>query len=197
MGEFARIDGHTRKVGTCDNMYYLRLEDAARATPEPGSISPTLDGMKYRLPFPDEDEVPAGNYQPWNRGQRLFQTIPTPDGLPDRREWWSDPSAADDFGTVQTRHPCGLLVNVACYHGERLPEPAGGFQAFWNGKEPSFYELTAVKRLVGEVFGVVTCTACRKAWRYPLRDLLCWVPDTELRRRLAAYLGEGDSTPGG
>ena len=58
MGEYAKHDGHEVKIGTCEDMYYLRLEDCRKVQPIPNSLNPaTCEGLRFRLPFPDEDNV--------------------------------------------------------------------------------------------------------------------------------------------
>jgi hypothetical protein len=97
---------------------------------------------------------------------------------------WTSPETADDPGTVQLKHEAsGLLVSAVCRHGVRLPAASDDFpHVHWNGKGHSF-ELVAVKPLE-TMHGIVQCRHCRQIWRYPLAELLEWVPDEVLRERL-------------
>ncbi len=185
MGEYALHANERIKIGTCEDMFYLRLEDRAKVEPVPNSLNPAqTDGLRFRLPYPDEDAVPIGHYQPYNRGVRLCQTTKDAPGRVD----WTDPATVEDAGSIQLSHPSGLLINVRCYHGIKLPTGGGDIVGiFWNGKSHSF-EMTAVKPDKGQLYGIVSCRHCLSLWRYPLADLLEWVPDTVLRQRLAAYL---------
>ncbi len=191
MGEYATYAGQEIKIGTCEDMFNLRLEDRAKVGTLPNSLDPAaVDGLWFRLPFPDEDDRQPGNYEGHRRGQRLYRMVK--DALDKEwREDWTDPDTLNDDtpGMMQLSHPSGLMVSVVCHHGLQLPAAGGDFtRAGWNGKTHAF-ELIAVKPLAGELFGIVNCRHCRRAWRYPLADLLPWVPDTKLRERLAAYLG--------
>ena len=190
MGEYATYAGQEIKIGTCDSLFYLRLEDRFRVSPVPYSLDPaTVDGLRFRLPYPDEDDREPGDYEDHRRGQRLYRSGKDDLGTYWQEEW-TDPATLEDDppGRVQLRHPSGLVLSVVCYHGLRLPTAGGDFDYVgWNGKTHAF-ELTAVKPLAGELYGVVSCRHCQGAWRYPLADLLPWVPDKRLRERLAAYL---------
>jgi hypothetical protein len=176
MGEYAKLNGQQIKIGTCEDMYYLRYEDRHRVEALPNNVDPVQDAerLRFRLPFPDEDGMQPGAYEPYRRGVRLWR-----DGAD-----WADPETADDPGTVQLKHePSGLLVSARCYHGIRLPEASDDFpHVHWNGKGNSF-ELVAVKPLE-TMQGIVQCRHCGQMWRYPLNELLDWVANDELRRRL-------------
>ena len=60
MGEYAirKSDNDCIKIGTCEDMYYLRYEDQDKVTPDSGSGF----GCRWRIPFPDEDHILPGDY---------------------------------------------------------------------------------------------------------------------------------------
>ena len=60
MGEYAirKSDRQSIKIGTCEDMYYLRFEDQDKVTPESGSDF----GYRWRIPFPSEDNILPGDY---------------------------------------------------------------------------------------------------------------------------------------
>ena len=74
MGEYAfrRPDGEHIKIGTCEDMYYIRFEDRKKVKPDEHSLdcSKELD-LRWRLPFPDEDHILPGNYMDFNRSEPL------------------------------------------------------------------------------------------------------------------------------
>jgi hypothetical protein len=62
MSEYAKIDGIEVKIGTCENMRYIRYDEVDRCRAMPGSI--TAAEMKkhrgklaFRFPFPSEDNA--------------------------------------------------------------------------------------------------------------------------------------------
>ena len=184
MGEYAKLCGHEVKIGTCESMYYLRLEDAFKVQPIRGNVDPRNDlGLRFRLPFPDEDNIQTGHYEVYNRGVRLFKMVK--DHM--NREYPTEYAPAwlkdAEPGTLQLTHKSGLLLNVPCHHGVKLPE---GINAHWNGKSHSM-ELSSVKRTAGGVVPIVHCRHCEQAWRTTWDEVLPFVHDVELRARLAKH----------
>jgi hypothetical protein len=185
MGEYAirKSDNERVKIGTCEDMYYLRFEQRFDVIPVQGSVDPARDAgqLRFRLPFPDEDEIEPGDFQEFERGWRLHR----------ENTEFTDEQTVDDPGLIQLSHQCGLLVNVPCYHGNKLPEMGEG-NALWNGKSWSL-ELSQLRPAlingVLRVFPVVWCRHCRKAWRYQWRDVLDYIAEP-MRSRLAVYIPE-------
>ena len=60
MGEYAirKSDRESIKIGTCEDMYYLRYEDQDKVIPDECSDF----GYRWRIPFPDEDHILPGDY---------------------------------------------------------------------------------------------------------------------------------------
>ena len=69
MGEYAKLKttGEDVKIGTCENMYYLRFEDRYKVI-----YDLSFDNYRFRLPFPDEDNIGIGNYNNYDRGIDLI-----------------------------------------------------------------------------------------------------------------------------
>lgn len=194
MGEYAKTaTGERVKIGTCEDMYYLRLEDANKVIPLSGNVNPATDtGLRFRLPFPDEDSIePGGNYEQYNRGLHLYKVVPDigrdsthcEDYDP---EWLKDPG--QEPGIIQLHHqPSGLLINVPCYHGTRLPDVGPKCQAFWNGKGHSV-ELSSLKRCDdGTIAPVVRCIHCQHAWRTDWAEVMPYVANKAMYDRLSKY----------
>ena len=183
MGEYAirKSDSQRIKIGTCESMYYLRLEDKNKVQPENGSGF----GWYWRLPHPEEDGILPGDYDSHVANLRLWNK---PAGEKYGHDF-TDPTAADRPGTIQLRHECGLLVNVPCYHGYKLPEINPPAQAFWNGKG-WFLELKCLRTDGERVHPVVECRHCHEAWRYRWADVLPYIHG-EMKKRLEKY-AEGE-----
>ena len=57
MGEFAIYRGDRIKVGTCEEMYYLRADQRSLIS------GYSFDaGDRFRFPFPDEDTIEPGQF---------------------------------------------------------------------------------------------------------------------------------------
>jgi hypothetical protein len=193
MGEYAirKSDNTEIKIGTLEDMYYLRFEDRDKVTHKPGNVDPVRDAceLRFRLPFPDEDNTPIGQYGNHTRGQRLYKPTLDAQGKVTGHEDFTDAETASDAGIIQFSHDCGLLLNVPCYHGAKLPAVGPDVRAFWNGKSHTLelYQLRPVMvDGVLRVFPVVHCRFCGHAWRYKWADVLDYIPEP-LRSRLAVY----------
>lgn len=185
MGEYAirKLDRKEIKIGTCESMYYLRFEDRSKVAPLPNNVDVSRDSdaaqLLFRLPFPDEDGMQPGQYSDFNRGERLYRASKF--GHDD----FEDAETLDDPGLMQLRHEqSGLLVNMPCYHGQRLPELTENGKkvaTFWNGKGHSF-ELHMLRCVRDEETGnlallpVVRCRHCGHAWRYRWETIWEFIP---------------------
>jgi hypothetical protein len=184
MGEYAtrNSDRASIKLGTCESMYYLRLSDKDKVTPDLNSGF----GHLWRLPFPDEDHILPGDYEAYSRGLRLY--LKTDRGHDDYAPEWLDKA---EQGLVQLRHePSGLLLNVPCHHGQRLPDLGPSVRAFWNGKGHSM-ELMHLRTMPdGSALPVVGCRHCGSVWRTDWAEVLPYVGDPIMRKRLECYATE-------
>lgn len=72
MSEMALHNGERIKIGTCDSMYYLRYEDRFKVLPLDHNINTHFQkNLRWRLPFPDEDNIKIGRYTDYDRGHDL------------------------------------------------------------------------------------------------------------------------------
>lgn len=71
MGEYAtdKQTGEQVKIGTCESMYYLRADQARDVEALAGNVDPIADAaeIRFRFPFPNEDGVQPGHFEPYNR----------------------------------------------------------------------------------------------------------------------------------
>lgn len=67
MGEFATYQGQRIKVGTCEDMYYLRADQLPLISGYEFSFA--VD--RFRFPFPDEDGIEPGQFGDHNRGVEI------------------------------------------------------------------------------------------------------------------------------
>ncbi len=80
MGEHARRNatGEEIKIGTCENLYYLRADQVHFVTALPHSVDPIKDAesLRFRFPFPSEDDVEVGNFDDYDRQRRIYGVKP-------------------------------------------------------------------------------------------------------------------------
>jgi len=174
MGEYARLGDKEVKIGTCENMYYLRYEDRNRVRHIPGNVRPATDlNLRFRLPLLEEDALSPGEYESGFKGVALYN--------------YTSKEAADDVGNMQLTHPSGLLLNIPCHHGEKLPDLGDKTRAHWNGKAGHFYELIAVKNTSEGLVPIIRCRFCGQMWRCEWAEVLPHITDEKLKARLEAY----------
>lgn len=174
MGEYAILKNNKKKVkiGICEDMIYLRYEDIDKVLLAEGSNF----GIFFRLPFPDEDNIEPGYYDGC-RNYPLYN--------------FNANDTIDNIGTIQLKHDSGLLVNVPCYHGNKLPETDNeNINFFWNGKTSWFFELKRIKVIDDKKIPVITCRFCEKSWICDWDDILDYIQDEKLKKRLEKYANE-------
>lgn len=82
MGEYAKLigSGEEVKIGTCEDMLYLRFDQRHQVWPQHGNVNPgsaeDLDVIRFRFPWPDEDPVAPGAFE--NPFRRLAVHVPSP-----------------------------------------------------------------------------------------------------------------------
>jgi len=186
MGEYATLKatGDEIKIGTCESCYYLRFEDRLKV-----NYQGTFNNMWFRLPFPDEDHISLGAYSDYDRAAPLYDYIDPEDET--IKEPFSYEGTEKHPGLIQLKHDTGLLINVPCYHGLKLPEMGEG-KAFFNGKDPHMFEFCMVKYKEGQLIPLVRCKACKKTfstdWAHVLNHLPEWNKEQKIfKERMFNY----------
>lgn len=167
MGEYADLNGERIKIGTCENMYYLRADQRFQVRSLPGNVDPVKDAheIRFRFPFPDEDHMAPGSFDPYNR--RLAAP-----GIPVVTSF--------DHYSVQFAHggylvslPCPVLVTTGFVEHKRPEEQAGepivraAYRIHRNGVvdgvafgQQRLHDDGVTWMLIGE------CPGCGVAWAY-------------------------------
>jgi hypothetical protein len=173
MSEYAIHDDCLVKLGIGSNFYYVRYEDRLKLKPLLNNIGYSKKlNLYWRLPFPSEDSVKIGEYQDPNRIYPLHG--------------FAVEGADRHAGMIQLHHDSGLHINVVCYHGIKLPAGSKEVVPFWNRKI-SYFVLCAVKNTKEGIKAVVRCVFCGKSWTTEIENVLPYIFDRELKRRLEAY----------
>lgn len=114
MGEYATYKGEQVKLGTCENMYYLRAEQRGLVHGGDAPSNFSAEGLaviRFRFPFPDEDDVEPGHFEDYDRGVRIPGGYRLPETL----------SGSDGHGMVQFTSQVGYVLSVPC--PEQFSEP--------------------------------------------------------------------------
>jgi hypothetical protein len=153
MGEYANYNGQQIKIGTCEDMYYLRFQQRHEVTSLSGNVDledpSILQELRFRFPFPEEDSIEPGAFEDHNKSARVPDTYQPSD---------------IEHRTVQFSARNGYLVSLPC------PESAEG-HAFphtihRNGHGGAVH-LVAQKLVGSELWAVCRCGGCGSMWRLP------------------------------
>lgn len=176
MGEYAEYRGQRVKIGTCEDLYYLRWDQHAAITGYPFDAE-TLAAFRFRFPFPDEDGTEPGAFEDFDRGVRL---------------WGFEQPAEVDHGSTQftaTYPRNGYVASLPCPEGPDAPEgihrngyggPAALVQQAWRG---------------GRLVGIARCNGCGA--RYRLDDGWQDAAAVAIRSQADAQARTNDAANGG
>ena len=150
MAEYALHDGERVKIGTCEEMYYLRAEQAHDVVAVPGSVDPVkhAEELRFRFPWPDEDGTAPGRFDPYNRTVALWG-METPAGL------------ADAHHPVQFIANAGYLTSLPCPESGRFPADLHFQRNGFGGA----VRLCGQRRVGDVLASIVTCGGCGLKWR--------------------------------
>lgn len=149
MGEYAWY-GHERiKIGTCEDLYYLRADQATKVVARGGEDTDVLgylDAFRFRFPFPDEDNVAPGQFENPDRSLRV-------DGV-------EPPKNFDHYSVQFTARP-GYLLSIPCPEG---PEALTNIRVSKNGWRG---DVLLVQQRVwnGQLVAVCQCGGCGARYR--------------------------------
>lgn len=159
MGEYALYQGYRIKIGTCEDMYYLRADQAHLVTPVSGSLDPVKEAeqIRFRFPFPDEDRIEPGRFGNYARALGLHDVDYGP-AEHRRVQWTSNGTGAAGRGAL-TMTPCPLSSD--------WPE---GLKAMYNGFSGNV-QIRQQRLIEGALWLVCECGICGAAYRVPPGDL--------------------------
>lgn len=159
MGEYAYFRGERIKIGTCEDMLYLRAEHAPlldTRSHEDTNVMACLDEVRFRFPFPTEDDKLPGEYDDPDKSLGLYG-VTAPEGT--------------EHGTVQfaSNHPTGFLVSLPCPEGPDTDKI--GFKVHRNGYAGPVH-ISQQKVFGNQLILIGRCGGCRYAWRYETLDMV-------------------------
>jgi hypothetical protein len=153
MGEYAKFAGKDIKIGTCEDMYYLRFDQRGYITATNGSVNPNSAKdqavIRFRFPWPDEDKsLPGGNGPEFDP----FRTL--------RIDDVKSPEDAD-HSSIQFSARNGYLVSLPCPEGTKQID---GLVIHKNGYGGAVHLFQNAVRS-GKLVPVFQCGACQTMWR--------------------------------
>lgn len=164
MGEYAKYGRSEIKIGTCENMYYLRYDQRHMVKAMSGNVDPVRDAkeLRFRFPWPDEDGIAPGAFNGDHDRALGFHDVPLPDG------------GDIDHGTVQfSAYGGGFLVSLPCPESSAgqsavLRSPTGEFPLKFHRNGYMGAVLLCQQRLwEGRLVCVCRCGGCGERYRLP------------------------------
>jgi hypothetical protein len=148
MGEFALYEGERIKIGTAEDLLYLRAEQARLVTPLNYNPERALEVYSFRFPWPDEDRVRPGAFAVADRELSLPGLLP-PTQL------------AGTHDSMQFSSGTGYTLRLPCPESGRLPDGLSVRRA----GPASAVLLTQQRYHDGRLVAVLRCGGCGYAWR--------------------------------
>jgi hypothetical protein len=178
MGEYAKYRGQSVKIGTCEDMYYLRAGQRFSVAPEANSVHPNTVGLRYRFPWPDEDHQEPGSFDNYDRA--LPVNVPSPEGV--------------EHYNVQFSAYAGYLTSLPCPEGPQALEHLTIHRNGFSGA----VKLVRQKLLDdGRLVPICMCGGCGTMWRVEdpaeIEALAVAFRSEGDRRRKDAWIGAGES----
>ena len=154
MGEYATYQGQVIKIGTCEEMYYLRADQRHLVADY------TFDAAdRFRFPFPDEDHIEPGRFVDYDRGLRIPR--------------WRLPTDFEGHGMVQLCSRTGYVLCIPCPEQYGQPETSielpDGLRIGRHGfiGHPKVVQQKVVDEML---VTVISCGACGSKWRLSLAE---------------------------
>lgn len=149
MGEYAMRGQERVKIGTCEDMLYLRADQRHAVYALSGNVDPVRDAahLRFRFPWPTEDDVAPGAFEDPFYGIS-FHTVSVPDGV--------------EHGNVQFCAQVGYLVSLPC---PESPEgKASPLKVHRNGFQGAV-KLVQQRLIDGKLVAICECGGCRTKYR--------------------------------
>lgn len=188
MGEYAKYRGQSVKIGTCEDMLYLRANQAHLVTPIPGNTDPVKEAgsIRFRFPFPQEDGLKPGEFDDpfFTLG---VSGVEVPDDIDhDRLQF-----------TRNYPKGGGLTLSTPCPNSKE--GKASGLQFTHNGYSGDV-QIAQHRLIDGKLVLVCACGGCGAKYRLPTLDdaqpvvdaLLKMADESDVSERFGGGTSRGD-----
>jgi hypothetical protein len=163
MGEYVNYGGTSIKLGTCEDLYYVRHEQLeriiGRCAFQAGNLQPRqylnpAHGWRYRFPFPQEDGIEPGTFKDFDYGMML--SVPK-----------DSPFLSGEHETICQSISCSGTHNVNTI----IPCPASdAFKGIKSSGVPDCRPVEIVQQKLmedGSLWTVLRCGWCKAKYRLP------------------------------
>jgi hypothetical protein len=150
VGQYATYLGDSAKIGTCEDMYYLRAYQREQVSGWDGDWST----VRFRFPWPDEGAIePGGDFKDHKRSLALPGISPPPE-------------LAEEHHAVQFIASAGYNVCLPCPEsGQTLADAEGRPLTIHRNGCAGAVCLVQQRLWEGLLIALLECGACGLAWR--------------------------------
>lgn len=176
MGEYAKYKGEKIKIGTCNEMYYLRYDQRHLVTPIPGNVDPVkqINSIWFRAPRNDEKDIAPGEFEYYgycgSKPIRIYLNTKDENYANELEKF-----CLNNPDIVQLKNEkMGVLVNINCYHGYK---GENGENVHYNGWNSNTLGIAAIGFREGRAYALICCIACGHTFaKFDLDDLKHFAP---------------------
>lgn len=152
MGEYATLGGQRVKIGTCEEMFYLRHNQRHLVKAESGNVNVAdlaiAAELRFRFPWPDEDGVEVGAFDPFERAVAIDGLTVPPDV---------------EHCAIQFTASAGYLLSLPCPESTAFP---AGLRFHRNGFAGAVQLVQQKPTLDGRTLrAIFRCGGCGAKWR--------------------------------
>ena len=160
MGEYAirKSDGQEIKIGTCEQMYYLRADQVDLIRPlNENNVNPQsaaqAEKIRFRFPFPQEDRNAPGEFEDYDYGLGLYGIEPPED-------------IEHSFLQFTRNYPQagGITLSTPCPRSKE--GKAAGLKINYNGYNGPV-AIHSQRLVGGKLVLIMRCGDCGALWRIP------------------------------
>jgi hypothetical protein len=165
MGEYIEYKGQSIKLGTCEDLYYTRLDQLKELSGVLKTLGGNLsideylnpkNGFRYRFPFPDEDNIGIGDFKEFERGLTI-QLCAEDYDLADFEHYDKWVSCSDNGShNVNVKIPC--------------PQSKEFDKVKHSPIDWRIIQIQQVRQIDGELWTIIGCPYCKAKARIGFDD---------------------------
>lgn len=200
MGEYATVDGYQVKLGTCEDLMYIRRSEllAMGFVGESGSCPRKSDylveGHFYRFPWPHEDKETAKDIAQRNPEPHFLEMLEVPESVREHvhhKQLWHHITGPDAGYQVNVGHPCPAEIET--FTGDEGKLCRSGTAGVSDDEKTWVYPVRVKSLANGETETVFACVWCQSWFRFGNAATVAELIEANLPRIEAAN-NRGDDT---
>lgn len=191
MSEYVKYGGREIWVGSCEDISEVRFEDRFKTQKVECSVDLCSDyGLRWRLPFPEEDFLQLGHYHtsaPYikttDRGYKMDSQIAEHAQMCFNDHFFDSLAERPGSVTLHTEF-LGISVTMMCFHGIKINEGVENSVSFrWREAKPQLC-LHSIKNEKEELKVCYMCAECGLIWSTPFHEIQPYIHSMIMKQRI-------------